>query len=319
MNSDKGEFDKQLFVLTSMSPTITISSTPSLYSPAQVKAYAERIGLKTDGSQTHMLDTTPEFLYERMVVKKHGGSLCCGSNGLLLLMLRGLGFRAVTVSGRVNESPYPEPPTKFSFITHTAIIVQLDSDNALYLVDVGWGGTGPIRPIPLIAGATVTGSIPPEELRLTRFIHPQAALHHSHSEDDVVVGDWAFSYRCPGSQDDWAVQYIFNLVELVNVPNDWIAYSQWLSMYPSKLFAENVFAMKFFLVDGDVIKVGRNFLIGNKTFLKVDSGRSVLQKEIKTEKERVDILREEYGIILSEEEIASIGGAVALPNPLALN
>ncbi|GJJ15364.1 hypothetical protein Clacol_009640 [Clathrus columnatus] len=326
-----------------MSPTITIAPRASLYSSAQVKAYAERIGFDLLGftpdlknlsrimllhlitfpfentvmhcSSNHILDTSPEFLYERMVVKKHGGSLCCGMNGLLLLMLRGLGYRAIVVSGRVNTSPYPEPATNFLFITHTAIIVQLDPDNSLYLVDVGFGGTGPVRPIPLISGTIVPGGFPPEENLLTRFVHPHAALHHSYSEDDVVVGDWAVSYRSPGTQDDWAIQWIFNLVELVNVPNDWIAYSQWLSVYPPKLFAENFFAIKYFLIDGDENKVGRVFMTGNKTYRKV-GGRSVLQKEIRTERERFDILKEDFGIIVSEEEIRNIRGAVALPSTL---
>lgn len=38
------------------------------------------------------MDVTPEGLFERLV-KRRGGSYCFGQNGLLLEMLRGLGFR----------------------------------------------------------------------------------------------------------------------------------------------------------------------------------------------------------------------------------
>ncbi|GJJ15361.1 hypothetical protein Clacol_009637 [Clathrus columnatus] len=264
-----------------MSPTITIAPKPSVYTSDQVKSYAERIGLDTEGfkpdlqnlarviSSTHEVDTSPDAVYERMVVKKNGGSWCCGTNGLLLLMLRGLGYRGITVPSRVDLSPPSAPLTELTFFTHIALIVQLDPDNALYLVDVGFGGNGPHRPIPLIPGAVVPGGAPPEEIRITRFVHPQAALHRSHPEDDVSVGDWALSYRCPGSKDDWEIQYTFSLMELAQIPNDWEALAQWLSAHPPKLFSENVMAIKFFLVDGDENKVGRLVMIGHKTYQKV--------------------------------------------------
>ncbi|GJJ15386.1 hypothetical protein Clacol_009662 [Clathrus columnatus] len=307
-----------------MAPIITIAPTASLYTPAQVKAYAERIGLDLDGftpdlqnlSPTHKLDSSPEFLYDRMVIKKQGGSLCCGMNGFFMLMLRGLGYKAINVSARQNLSPYPEPPTNFSFMGHITTIVQLGPGDALYLVDVAFGRNCPVRPIPLIIGSTVLGGTPEEEFRITRFIHPEAALqiHHSHLEPalDVTVGHWALNYRCSGLHNDWALLFIFNLVELFNVPDDWVEYTHWINARPTKLYSENVFALKFFLIDGDKDKVGRYFMIGHKTYRRVGAHYAPV-KEFKTERERVNILREDFGIIVSEEEIGNISGAVALP------
>lgn len=41
------------------------------------------------------MDVSPAGVYERMVVQRKGGSYCFGQNGLLLGMLRGLGYRRV--------------------------------------------------------------------------------------------------------------------------------------------------------------------------------------------------------------------------------
>lgn len=42
----------------------------------------------------HKMDVTPEGIFERFM-KRQGGSYCFGQNGLLLQMLRGLGFRYI--------------------------------------------------------------------------------------------------------------------------------------------------------------------------------------------------------------------------------
>ncbi|KIJ53379.1 hypothetical protein M422DRAFT_43052 [Sphaerobolus stellatus SS14] len=163
------------------------SGIPSFYSAEHVAAYAYRIVLDTTAfvpdlsglakvvklhilafpfensrlhySAEHEVDTSPEAVYDRLVVHRLGGIWCCGMNGLLLGMLRGLGYRAVGVCGRVNMSP-PSPATLFTFLAHMAILVQLP-DNTPYFVDVGYGGNGLVRPIPLQDGAIVPGGAPP--------------------------------------------------------------------------------------------------------------------------------------------------------------
>ncbi|KIJ53376.1 hypothetical protein M422DRAFT_43051 [Sphaerobolus stellatus SS14] len=321
-----------------MSPLDIKSGIPSFYSPAHVAAYAHVIGLDTAAfvpdlaslarvvklhllafpfensrlhySAEHEVDTSPEAVYDRLVANRLGGVWCCGANGLLLGMLRGLGYRAIGVFGRVNMSPPSSPPTLFTFLSHMAVLVQLP-DNTPYLVDVGFGGNGIVRPIPLQDGAIVPGGASPEEHRLTRFAHPQSSLNPS----DASL-DWALQYRCPGPQAEWATLYIFKLTEMIE--GDWVAYAQWLSAHPPPICGENVLCVRYFLADplnnpdAPDAPIGRMTMVGNKTHRRVGD-TSVPQKEFSTEEERVRILKEDFGIHVGEEEIGNIRGPVALP------
>ena len=41
----------------------------------------------------HEVDVSPQYVYHRLVEQRSGGSWCCGHNGLLLGVLRGLGYK----------------------------------------------------------------------------------------------------------------------------------------------------------------------------------------------------------------------------------
>lgn len=236
--------------------------------------------------------------------------------------------RVLPVAGRVNMSQPTSPtPHTFTFLTHLVLLVQLPPSNSLYLVDVGFGGNGPVRPMPFPLStlesqsplslssfqaeiehfSLVQGGAPPEQHRLTLYHHPLSAL-----EPSALTADWALQYRCRGSehQEDWSTLYIFKPIEVIN-HHDWIPFAQWLSIYPVDLFQENVLVAKYFIVDQDddddeeKVKIGRTTMVGNKVFRRVGA-RSEFLKEFKTEKERVRILRDEFGIVVEENEIGNI-------------
>lgn len=74
--------------------------------------------------------------------------------------------------------------------------------------------------------------------------------------------------------------------------------------------------VKYFLVnpddDGEDAPMGRLTMVGTRTHRRVGA-TSVPQKEFTTERERVRILKEDFGIVVEEEEVGNIRGPVALP------
>ncbi|KAF8531733.1 hypothetical protein JB92DRAFT_3138701 [Gautieria morchelliformis] len=327
----------------------------SFYSAEQVEAYLRRISFNGDISSLqpnltnleqlvrlhlvalpfensrlhyaadHEVDVSPQYVYTRLVEKRMGGSWCCGHNGLLLGMLRGLGYRVFASSGRVNQSPRSEEARDFTFLSHMVLLVQLEEDHSepnarnvatdtssrqqTYLVDVGFGGTGIVRPMLLEAGTIISGSAPPEEHRLIRGMHPDSSFGETEPSRE-----WVVQYRCGLHQPAWTTLYMFGETETYT--SDWIAYSQWLCAHPVALFEHNVFAVRHFIVE-DISATQGEMPLGRL----VMTGRSVRRtigaesqkiREFATESDRVRILREDFGITVDAGEVRNIKDAAAL-------
>ena len=189
-----------------------------------------------------------------------------------------------------------------------------NSEAATYLVDVGFGGTGLARPILLRTGQTVPGCAPPEEHRLVRGMHPESSL-----EVDESSQDWLLQYRCGSHQPDWTVMYLFK--ESESFPDDWVAYSQWLSAHPPEIFQNNVVCIRYFAIDHDTkveeakrpgISLGRLVMMGRRVQKRIgDQSQTV--REFSTERERVHVLKEDFGIMVDDDEVQNIaqtGGAL---------
>lgn len=89
----------------------------------------------------------PESL-QRKIVRERRGGYCFEQNGLLLRVLRQLGFKADGLIGRVRwMMPEGAPPTG---LTHMLIRVHLPEGP--YLVDAGFGGIRQTVPLKLVPG-----------------------------------------------------------------------------------------------------------------------------------------------------------------------
>jgi N-hydroxyarylamine O-acetyltransferase len=84
-----------------------------------------------------------EALQAKLVRSKRGG-YCFEHNTLFQAVLEGMGFRVTALAARVRGSGVLRPRT------HMLLAVELDGRR--YLADVGFGGDGPIHPVPLEAG-----------------------------------------------------------------------------------------------------------------------------------------------------------------------
>ena len=85
-----------------------------------------------------------ESLSAKLVTKRRGG-YCFEQNTLFLAVLESLGFQAVPLAARVRMgSPEPRP--------RTHMLLRVDLTEGPFLADVGFGGDGPLHPVPLEAG-----------------------------------------------------------------------------------------------------------------------------------------------------------------------
>jgi N-hydroxyarylamine O-acetyltransferase len=94
------------------------------------------------------IDLTPDMVFEKMVMNRRGG-YCFELNGLMLRVLRSLGFNARPLLARVHLA---DPP---SGRTHQLNLVRFANEN--WLMDVGFGAGGPRAPLPLREGVTDCG------------------------------------------------------------------------------------------------------------------------------------------------------------------
>jgi N-hydroxyarylamine O-acetyltransferase len=89
-----------------------------------------------------VVDLAIERIEERFFTAG-GGGYCFEQNTLLGEALRALGFRVTTLLGRVG-------PEESRALNH--MLLRVDLDGEPWIADVGFGGEGPLEPLPLREG-----------------------------------------------------------------------------------------------------------------------------------------------------------------------
>lgn len=89
-------------------------------------------------------DITKQNLVNKILVRNEGG-LCYELNSLLYLFLVENGFNVVLVRGVVFNQEAQKWPT----IGRTHVTILLTHHGQIYLVDTGFGGNLPLKPVPL--------------------------------------------------------------------------------------------------------------------------------------------------------------------------
>ncbi|PFH49728.1 hypothetical protein AMATHDRAFT_4662 [Amanita thiersii Skay4041] len=275
----------------------------------------------------HMVDVDPQKVFTRLL-DEGKGSYCFGQNTVLLGILRGLGYRAYNAAARVNLEQ-TTTPKEFTSLTHLVVLVQPFADsNITYLADVGFG-PGVTRPV-LLSDAKdniVTGISASERFRLTK----REDLRSSLACNGVAKQDWTLEVQhLKGNDSDpatspWTPHYMFFEQEFYSPDILDGSFTIWAR--PSGIFWSNVVAVMHFLLDEenkmifhpsreekskrDIIQrdLGRVVLWGSQ--LKYIIGPHSEAKELKTELERVEVLRDIFGIMVKDEDIQFIQGRQA--------
>lgn len=185
---------------------------------------------------------------------------------------------------------------------HIVNIVTL-SDRTRWMVDVGFGGDGATKPIPLL-DRIITRNIGTQDIRLTRDFIPGQI---ERTPDRKL---WIYQYR--NSPDKpWNSFYAFSdLVEFL-LP-DFNIMNWYTGSCPESFQTFTVLVVKFLRrlnverpSDDEIF--GKRMLVDG-TVKENLNGKTHVVQECKTEEERIEALREWFGIELTQEERESIRG-----------
>jgi len=151
------------------------------------------------------VDLDPDLVFDKLVMHRRGG-YCFELNGLMLRVLRTLGFDARPLLARVHLT---DPP---SGRTHQLNLVTLGGDR--WCMDVGFGAGGPRAPLPLREGVTACGA---------------AAFELSRCEP------WGWMLRT-GESGRWKASYSFDLGHVT--PEDIAVGNHYTSTSPMTHFTQ---------------------------------------------------------------------------------
>ena len=209
-------------------------------------------------------------------------------------ILRSLGFNVCSAGARVNTAA-GGTGDGWEGWSHMVNIVTLSSGEK-YMLDVGFGGNGPIQPLLLDLSAAHTQHIPPAEARL---VHGNIA--HNTDPNQML---WQYQHRID-PETEWQTMYCFT--ELEFLPEDYEIMNFWTSQSRKSWFTHQVVAVKMILEGEEV--VGTLILDGRDVKRRV-KGKTEYLRTCKTEEERVQALEDVFGLRLTDEERRGIRGMV---------
>jgi arylamine N-acetyltransferase len=265
----------------------------------------ENLELHYSAHKTITLDVAN--LYTKIVRKSRGGR-CMENNTFFGTVLRSLGYEVRNCGGRVSRamSPFPEvrrnQGTTYDGWNHMLNLVRLDEE--WYVVDVGMGAMGPNLPYPLRDGFEIT-SIVPRKIRLQSRAIAESYGNHS---NELWCYDVCYNPTAD-AESVWLPVYCFTKTEFL--PQDYEIMSWYTSTHKNSFFTKYVTSTRMLMDESSEMIVGNVTLFGSNIKETVGGKRHVV-KDCTTEDERIDGLREIFGIVLTEEEKEGISADLSL-------
>jgi len=199
-----------------------------------------------------------DSLQDKLVRRPRGG-YCFEHNTLFAAALREIGFGVTTLEARVR------PPGATHTLPRTHMVLRVDLDGRALLADVGFGGDGPLHPVPLDGGAVEQGG---DAYRVT-------------SEGRVKV----LQIR---RRDAWQDLYAFTLDEAL--PIDFAVANHYTSTFPTSPFVTTLTA-QLSLPDERRILRGRTLTLRRGD---TENASQVAEEEL------IPLLESSFGIRLPE-------------------
>jgi arylamine N-acetyltransferase len=162
-----------------------------------------------------------------------------------------------------------------------------------YIVDVGFGSSGPTHPLPLIENEIST-NVGDQEMRLLHDTIPD----FTQSRQKL----WIYQHR-NGIDRPWLPTYAFSEMEFT--PSDFEMMNYFTSSHRTSFFTYSVVCVKMILDEGEI--VGDITLFGGEVKRRI-KGKSEVLAICKGEEDRVKALEEFLGIKLSAAEREGIRG-----------
>ncbi|KAH8734559.1 arylamine N-acetyltransferase 2 [Ilyonectria robusta] len=245
----------------------------------------------------------PQEVYFKLIASGRGRGGYCMENSILLThMLRALGFQVYPVGVRVRPRKDGVPYGPFPGWVHIVNIVTL-ADNSRWVLDVSFGGDGPTQPMALVEGSEWR-NMGTQDARLIKDFIP--------GQTELTPGRRLWIYQCRNSPDQpWVSYYAFShAVEWL--PADFEVCNHFTSTSPRSFQTWTVLVVKFLrrpcaTAAGGQEVYGKRMLVDD-VVKENPGGKTKVVQECKTEEERVQALKEWFGIELTEEETQSIKG-----------
>ena len=241
-------------------------------------------------SKGHAIILDPQFLYRKFVTPNGRGGYCMENNIFYNHMLRALGFNAYLTGGRVRPRTDGIPGGAYMGWVHCVNIVKFP-DGSRYMTDVGYGGDGPIMPLPMVEGV-VTQNIGTQELQLAHEVIP--------GQVDQSQKQWIYQLRNDASKE-FNSGYCFTDQEFIE--QDFEVMSYFTSTHPSSYMTATVVMVRYLHHNYKIY--GKRMLV-NAEIKENSGGKSELLRVCMNEKERIEALKTEFGVTLSEEEQQAI-------------
>ncbi|KAL9630897.1 MAG: hypothetical protein Q9204_004485, partial [Flavoplaca sp. TL-2023a] len=245
-------------------------------------------------STTHTISLDTDALFEKFVEKGCGrGGYCMENNGFFGTVLRSMGYDVTSVGARVCEGVGGGDGSLFGGWSHMVNVINIAGIK--YMVDVGFGGNGATSPLPLEPN-TVHERIFPSEMRLLHSSIPQ--------HTDPTQRLWLYQAR-ETDTSEWQTQYCFTETEFLSC--DYEMMNFWTSQSRTSIFTQAVLMAKMVMDEGR--------LVGSLTMFNGEAKRKVGKETVEkkccgSEEERVLVLREWFGVVLTAEERRGISGLV---------
>jgi arylamine N-acetyltransferase len=162
-----------------------------------------------------------------------------------------------------------------------------------YVQDVGFGSSGPTRPLLLVENEIST-NVGDQEMRLMHDTIPD----FTHSNQKL----WLYQHR-NGVDQPWLPTYAFSEMEFT--PSDFAMMNYFTSTHRSSWFTYSVVCVKMILEEGEI--VGDITLVGGDVKKRV-RGKSEVLALCKSEEDRLKALEEFLDVKLSSAEREGIRG-----------
>lgn len=177
-------------------------------------------------------------------------------------------------------------------------------DTTRWMVDVGFGGDGASKPLPLIDGH-VTRNIGTQDIRLVRDFIP-AQTNRSSDERKL----WIYQYR-NSPEKDWNSFFAFSDA-LEFLPADYHVMNTYTSGHPESFQTFTVLIVTFLQRrkedgSGDEEIYGKRMLVDGVVKENL-GGKTKIVQVCESEGERVEALRKWFDIELTKEEVEGIKG-----------
>ncbi|KAK5999438.1 hypothetical protein QM012_005439 [Aureobasidium pullulans] len=237
-------------------------------------------------------------LYTWFVTKRRGGR-CMENNTFFGTVLRSLGYQVRNCGGRVSRamSPFPEVPKNqahtYDGLNHMLNLVRFEDE--WYVVDVGMGAMGPNMPYPLRDNLETT-SIAPRKIRIQH-----RAISESYAGDEAPKL-WCYDVcydATHGADNTWIPAYCFTEMEFL--PQDYEVMSWYTSTNPNSFFTRYMTTTRM-IMDAEQENIIGNVTLFKDTIRQQQGSEREVVKECKTETERVEALKDLFGIELTEQE-----------------